>query len=145
LHGSVALRCAAQAGADAGDDLRRIERFADVVVGTEFQAGHAVLDLRAAGDDDDHGALLKREAVHDGQAVGVGQRQIDEADVGGAFGQCGLEGCGAAEALGLEPRFLQDVRQQGADFRLVVEDADEGFFKTRVPFGDRGGGRGRSR
>ena len=72
----------AQADADAGYHLGRIEGFDNVVISAKLQPRHPVLHLRAARDDDDRGPLFQRQAVHQGQAVGVGQAQIDKADIG---------------------------------------------------------------
>ena len=71
--------------------------------------------------------------MHQRQPVGVGQRQIDEADVGRALGQRGLEGAGAAKAERVESGLFQHVRQEAADFRFVVEDGDQRLVIARRP------------
>ena len=106
----------------ASDHFGGVEGLGDIVIRPKFQPGHPVLNLCAAGNDDDHRSLFQRKAVDKGQPVGIGQRQVHKADIGRDPAQGRFEFAGAGKGLGAKTRFGQCLGQHPADFGLVVED-----------------------
>jgi hypothetical protein len=110
---------AAQAGADAGHDLGRIEGLDDVVVGAEFQPGDPVLHLRPARDDDDRRPGFQRQPMHQRQPVAVRQAQIDKADIGrgGVSARPRTRSRGRRRRCGTRPRSAPRTAARGSAVR----------------------------
>ena len=73
---------APQVGADAGEQLREVERLGQVVVGAGIEAQHDV-DLLGPGGEHDHGRLGVpfAQPAADLDAVHVGQAQVEQHEV----------------------------------------------------------------
>ena len=118
-------RVAAQAGADAGDQLLEVERLSDVVVGAGLQTGDAVRGVVASGEDD-HGQLVLRGShiAQDVEAVASREAEVEDQEVevrvlrhrarADAVGDDGRGEAAGAKAL-LEER---------CEARLVLGDQD---------------------
>ena len=80
--GRDALAMPAQHRVDARDELARIERLGQVVVGAHLEADDAV-DVLALGrqHDDRHGLAGAAQAPADGQPVLAGQHQVEHDQV----------------------------------------------------------------
>jgi hypothetical protein len=121
LDGIVA---AAQHAADAGQQLARLERFRQVIVGAHFQAQDAVQRL-VAGSQHDHrqrgrGAQLAAQA----QAVVAGQVQVQHDQVRARLVELFPHGAAVRRALRAVAIGLQVIGQQRADIAVVVDDQD---------------------
>ena len=119
---------AAQHGADAGDDLLEAERLGDVVVAADGEALDLVVDRVARRDEDDGQltALLAQPAGH-GEAVHVGEHDVEDAEVGLVVAG-DLERLGAARGGGdVEPGVAQGRREELTDVGLVLDDEESGL------------------
>ena len=121
-----------QDGTDAQHDLFKTERFGDIVVCTDGQAGDPVFDRMARGEEENRGAraFLAQAAGHL-EAVDVGQHHVEH-------DQVWLELLGGGERLGAGrgcPNIELDQSQCGAqqreDVRLVVDHQHLGFHIDR--------------
>ena len=125
---------AAQQRVQARGQLGDRERLDEVVVGAGLQAGDAVLDLVARGQDADGDVdAVGAQAADDADAVEVGHRHVEDDDRRRAL-RDGVERLVAAggrrhgEALEAQ-RALEGL----PDGRLVVDDEDERFARPRLP------------
>jgi transposase-like protein len=76
---------AAQHAADARQQLARLERLGQVVVGAHLEAEDAVQRLVAGGQHDDRQGRLRAQLAAQGQAVVAGQVQVQHDQVGARF------------------------------------------------------------
>jgi hypothetical protein len=118
---------AAQDGLDPEDDFFEVEGFGDVVVAADGEAGDAVADGVAGGEEEDGQVAGGPEALGDFEAVHVGEHDVEDDEVG-------LEAGGGAEGLGgvagdldLETGEAEGGGQERADVLLVVDDEDAVF------------------
>jgi hypothetical protein len=120
------LLAAAQHGADAGQQLARIARLGQVVVGAQFQADDAVGLLAHGRQHDDGGAVGGRQAAADGQAVLAGQHDVEHHQIDRASGQHLFHGAGVGRGLDGVAVATQEVGHDVADAGIVVDDEDTG-------------------
>ena len=116
---------AAQHGADAGQQLPRVERLRHVVVGAEFQADDPVGLLAHRGQHDDRHVGLGAQPAGEVEAAFARQHQVEHHEVimpvgEGAAGLPGVAHRGHAHAMLL----LQEARQQIADLAIIVHHQD---------------------
>ena len=130
----VARREAGQQALDPGQQLRRVERLDQVVVGTGAEALDLLLDLALGGQHDDRDvgrlALLRPDLGRDLVAVQLGQHHVEEDQVRPL-------GAPQPEAFGTIRRhddvvalLLQGVLQQPLDIRVVIDDQDLGRHQS---------------
>jgi hypothetical protein len=104
---------AAQHGFDAGQQLARIERLADVVVGAGLQADDAVHRLVTRGQQDDGNVLaLLAQAAAGVCAVAAGQHAVQHQQVGRVAGDAGRQVGGVRRQQGVVAVPVQVVGQQ---------------------------------
>ena len=119
---------AAQQRLQAGGQLRDGERLDEVVVGAGLQAGDAVLDLVARGQDADGDVdAAGAQALDDRHPVEVGHRHVEDDDSRRALGDrlerlTATGGRGHGKALEAQ-RALEGLPDGG----LVVDDEDQWF------------------
>ncbi len=96
----------AQHRADTSQQLTRVERFRNVVVGADFQP-HDAIDLFAfRGDHNDrHRVALATQTAADGQAVFARQHQIEHHQMEGFTGQQAIHLLSVGNAANLEALF----------------------------------------
>ena len=93
----------AQYGADTGQQLARVERFWDVVVGADFQAHDTVNFFPFRRDHNDrHRVALAAQAAANGQAIFARQHQIQHHQVEGFTGQQAIHLFSVRHATNLE-------------------------------------------
>ncbi len=81
---AVARPRPAQQVADAREQLARLERLGQIIVGTEFEPEHAVDRAVACGHHDDRtGEAFGAQFLAERKAVAVGQVEIEHDDVDG--------------------------------------------------------------
>ena len=120
---------ATQHGADASDELARVERLGDVVVGAHLEADDAV-DRIAARRQHDHRqprrALAQR--AEDFDAAHVGQHQVEQDEVGRvAFGGRRGDAVGAARRVRQRDALaLEQPDEQSRQLDVVVDEQDRG-------------------
>ena len=118
---------AAQQRLQAGGQLGDRERLDQVVVGAGLQAGDAVLDLVAGGEDADGDVdAAGAQALDDRHPVEVGHRHVEDDDSRRALGDR-LERLAAAGGRGHGKALEAQRALEGLpDGGLVVDDEDEG-------------------
>src|SRR5690606_11425892 len=123
----------AQPRADAGDQLLRLERLHDVVVGTRFEA-HDDVDRVALGREHDDGyAGLRPDQAADLDAVPAGEHQVQQHQVGFGLAKSGQR----LVAVGYERRLKTLTTQHNAEHLgqcgVVVDDKDSSLHKRHHP------------
>src|SRR5581483_176896 len=123
----VRLLRAPQDGADAGDELLRVERLGEVVVGAEVEAGDLVLVLAFGGEHDDGRlSVALAEPARDLHAVDLRHHQVEHDQVG-VDGADLLERLAAVVGrLDLVALGAQVELHQLDDVALVVDDEHGG-------------------
>jgi hypothetical protein len=113
-------------GPDAHHELGRGERLREVVVGTLAEPEDPIAGRAARGQDEDRGLAECPRATDDGQAVELGQHQVEDDKAGPRFLDrpkgalaIGRGHDGIALALEIGP-------YEGHDLRIVVDDEDRG-------------------
>ena len=119
---SRAAAGAAQHGADAGDHLGAAERLDHVIVGAELEADDPVGLRPARGEHQDRDVAAAAQRAADVAAVAVGQREVEQDDVG-------LDLVRQLERAGrrggherLEALARQRLRERPRDARLVLDE-----------------------
>jgi hypothetical protein len=109
----------------AGQQLARVERLAQVVVGADFQADDAVDVLALGGEHDDRGAVVGgAQAAADGQAVLAGHHQVEHDQVGRFAQHQAVERLAVLGQDDFEAFLGQVAAQQVADARIVIDHQD---------------------
>ena len=110
-------------GADAGDDLLQAEGLGDVVVAADGQALDLVRHVVAGGQEEDGGGhVTLAQAPGHGEAVHVGQHDVEDHQVGGRLLHR-LEGAVAVSGdRDLEACEAQGRGEQVADVGFIVDD-----------------------
>jgi len=97
------MALAPQDGADARQQLARLEGLGQVVVGADLQADHAVHGITLGGQhqhrDLRRGAGQRADAAADFEAVDVGQHQVEDHQVGQRLRVDDLQRGQAAQAV----------------------------------------------
>jgi len=108
---------------------------ADVVVGAELQADHAVDLGRARGEEDHRQRRLRRlQATEQLQAVDVGQADVDDRQCKGCRGGRRQRRLAAAHPVRCEAVGGQRVDDRVGDRRFVLDDEDRrAHHGTRRP------------
>jgi len=119
---------AAQDGADAGDDLLQPEGLGDVVVAADGQALDLVRHVIAGGQEEDRGGhVTLAQAPGHGEAVHVGQHDIEDHQVGGCLLHRLQRAVAVACDRDLEACEAQGRGQQVADVGFIVDDKEVSF------------------
>ncbi len=109
---------AAQHGVDARDQLARIERLGQVVVGAHLEADDAIDVLALGGQHDDRHRLARAaQAPADREAVFAGQHEVEHEQVRRVALQLLVEVARVGERLHLEALLGQIAHQQVAQAR----------------------------
>ena len=121
--GHAALAVPPQYRVNAGDQLARIERLRQIVVGTHLEADDAidVLALRRQHDDRHRFAGAAQPAA-DGESVFAGQHEVQHHEVRRIALELAVEIAGVGQRRDLETLFAQVSRQQIAQAHVVVDD-----------------------
>ena len=123
--GREPLRLAAQDGVDARDELARVERLRQVVVGAHLEPDDAVDVLALRGQHDDRDVLAR--AAHpaaDRQAVLARQHEVEHDEVRRIALQLPVEIARVGKRRDLEALLGQVARQEVAQAHVVVDDED---------------------
>ena len=109
-RGELFMLHAAQEGFDACQQFGRFERFGEVIVGPQFQAHDAIVELRLGGEHEDGDVVaLLAEFAADFEAALAGQHDVEHDEV-----ELFLEGLGqAGRAIGGAFDFVALCRQAG--------------------------------
>ncbi len=130
-------RCeAGEQALDPGQQLRRVERLDEVVVGARAQAADLLLDLPLGGEHDDRnvagGALLGPDLGRDLVAVELGQHDVEQDQVG----RLGSPQAESLRAIGRDDDvvafLLERVLQEPLYVRVVVDDEDLGRHQSSM-------------
>ena len=113
---------------DPGQQLRRVERLDEVVVGSGAQAADLLLDLPLGGEHDDRdvagAALLGPDLGRDLVAVELGQHDVEKDQVG----RLGTPQAESLRAIGRDDDvvalLLERVLQESLYVRVVIDDED---------------------
>ena len=115
---------AAEDGFDAGGEFAGVEGFAEVVVGTEFEADDAVDFFAAGGEHEDGDIGVAAEFAADFVAGALGHHEVEDDEVGVV---CAGDGEGLLAVVGgddVEAFFFEVEGEELADGRFVVGDQD---------------------
>jgi len=74
--------CAPEQRLGPRHQLLGVKRFGQIVVGADLQADHLVGDLIAGREHDDRHLALLADLLADGQAVGAGEHDVEDHQVG---------------------------------------------------------------
>ncbi len=125
--GSPPIGLAAQDGMDARDELARIERLRQVVVGTHLEPDDAVDLFALRGQHDDRDALARAAyPPADREAVLARQHQVEHDEVRGVALQLPVEIARVRKYGDLEALLGQVARQEVPQAHVVVDDEDLG-------------------
>ena len=125
-HAEPLVHCAgaraSHDGADAGQELARVEGLGDVVIGAELEAHDAIGVVAARGEHHDGDVVLATDASADLEAVGAGEHHVEEHHIEPAR-QEPLE----TERAGLHRFELHAVRrevlgEQARELAVVVDE-----------------------
>ncbi len=125
--------CAAQAGADTGDELLRLEGLGDVVIRAGLKAQHDVDGVRLRGKHDDRHRRGAADGAADIHAVHAGEHKVEQNEVRLVVlkGRYGLRAVGHGN--GLKPLRFQDDSEHFRDCRIIVNDQNlRGHSKPRL-------------
>ena len=119
------LRLPAQHRVDARDELARIERLRQVVVGAHLEPDDAidVLALRRQHDDR-HAFAGAAQPAADGEPVLAGQHEVEHDEVRRIALQLLVEVARVGQRRDLEALLGQIARQEVAQAHVVVDDED---------------------
>lgn len=127
---------AAQDGADAGEQLVRIEGFGEIVVSSGIEAEDAVLRLDAGGEHDDGDSFAAAELLEDFDAVQNGEHDVEDDEIVGA-----VEGVGEAVAAVVDEfdavaGLGEEFGHHGAELFVVINEQERegGLFFGVVHF-----------
>ena len=113
-----------QDGLQPGEQLARIERLRQIVVGAELEADDAV-GLLALGGQHQHRHVGRRADAPAGlEAVEVGKHDVEDDRVRRAPLQLGKAGIGGRRGADRKAVALEIVREHGGQARIVVDDQD---------------------
>src|SRR5690606_26614034 len=126
LERRIRRAAAAQHGANPRDDLARAERFADVIVGTEFEAEQAVDLLDPRGEHEDGHRGKGADLPTQGEAVDAGQVDVEKDRIGSLLVDPVQRQIAVVEDAGAETGSEQIVAHQGRQLRLVLDDQHMG-------------------
>ena len=114
---------------NTGEQLARVERFAQVVVGADFQS-HDAVHVFALGREHDDGRAVAvgAQAAADGQAILAGHHQVEHDDVDRVTLQNPVEGFAVFGQHDFKAFLHEVTAQQIPDADVVVND--EYFVRT---------------
>ena len=116
---------AAEHRVDPGDELLRVERLRQVVVGAEPEPAHLVRGL-APRRQEDRAERIPRALIGEGleerEPVAVGQLHVDEEDLGPPLVHDPARLGAGPRLVHVVPLAPQHLRADGADRRVVVHD-----------------------
>jgi hypothetical protein len=111
---------------DAGQQLARIERFRDVVVGADLEADDSVDDITRRGDHDDADVVALAQVTRECQAVFARHADVEQDQVG----QIALDLSAHLGAVGGGPHGVavaaEVLQQHGPNARVVIDDEHAG-------------------
>ncbi len=122
-------REAGQVRADPRHQLRRVERLGQVVVAAHLQAAHALLDVAAAGDEDDRHELQRRIGAHAAahlESVHLAEEHVEDDEVRALAQDRLVRVGGIAAAGGEEPGRAQHGFGRARGHQVVVDDQHPG-------------------
>ena len=130
----VARREAGQQALDPGQQLGRVERLDEVVVGAGPQPADLLLDLALGGEHDDRdvggAALLAADLGRDLVAVELGQHDVEQDEVGRLGAPQAEPFRAVAGDDDVVALLLERVLQESLDVRVVVDDEDLGRHQS---------------
>ena len=112
---------AAQAGAHAGDELARLERFGHVIVGAGLEPQHHVDGVGLGGQHDDRHARLRANLAADVDAALAGQHEVQQHHVRVALVEDVQGAVAVVTEHRLEPVGAQDDANHLGNSRVVVD------------------------
>ena len=124
---------AAQHGLYPRDHLKRIERFHDIVVGTDPQRGKLVEVLRPRSRHDDRSHAARAEIGQHRKAVPFRQANVEQDEIGLqrlVMDQRDLSVLGGHGPVSLA---LQAGTQDTGNLGFVLDDEDQGIFHDILP------------
>jgi hypothetical protein len=121
---------------DARQQLALAERLGDVVVGAQLQAHDAVHLFLASGEDDDRQVEGFAQPPRDGEAVLVGQLEVEDDQVDDLDREHAVHVGSGFRYRDLEVVLGEVFLDQVADGDVVVDDKDMGFHgRLELSFG----------
>ena len=121
------LAAAAQHRANAGDQFARVEGFAEIVVGTQFQPDDAVHILLQRGQEDDRQLRpLRAHVAADVEPGPIRQQDIQHHEVNGVGRQALVQLAPVRGQADTKPLPLDELAEQPADLGIVIDDQDVG-------------------
>ena len=117
-------RRAAQHALDARDELPRVERLRQVVVGADLEPDDLVDVLVAGGQHQDRDVRGLAHAPADLDPVDVGQHQVEDDQRRRLGRDLGQRGAAVRDGAHVVARVLEVERDERGDRRLVLDDED---------------------
>ena len=130
LGGEGGMVAAAQQRLNPHHQLLEIEGLGQVVVGAGVEAAHLVLGAAQGGehqDRDARGPLVAPQPLAEGEAIHLGQHQIQQDQVGAVLKGQGLALDAVIGAVHLKATMLQVARHQVAHVAVVFDQQDAGL------------------
>ena len=118
----LGLVAATQPGADAGDQLLRLERLDDVVVGAGLEADHDVDRVGAGGEHDDRHAGLGPDPAAHLHAVEAREHDVEQDEVGTVLAEGAERPRAVGDVRDLESLVAQDDAEHLRQRQVVVDD-----------------------
>jgi hypothetical protein len=126
-----------QQGLDARDELERMERLDDVVIGAGAEALDPLFDVGLGGEHDDRHAPDPAFGLADplggGVSVQLRHRHVHEDEVGLHAGRHLHPGLAVRGDVHLEPLLLEGEEEDALDVQVVVDDQDLGGSHAAIP------------
>ena len=123
--GSRRLRLGLHAAQDAAhprQQLPRLERLGDIVVGAHLESDHPVHHVAGRGHHDDADVVALAQEARERDAVLARQADVQQDQVGKVALDLGAHGAAAVDRLHLEAVARQVLDQHRPDIRVVVDD-----------------------
>jgi len=113
--------------------LLGLERLDDIVVGAALQAEDHVNGVALGREHDDRYAALGADLPADLKAVGAGQHQVEQHDVGTLATERAQRGISVGHHRGLEALTAQHDAEHLGEGGVVVDDQDAGLHHSACP------------
>ena len=118
--------------ADAGGDLVQAERLHDVVVGARVERPDHRGVVVDGGDHDDRHRTGRPDHPDHGQAVDVGQPQVEQHEVGSLAQHRLQPGDAGAGGVDVVAALAQALLERGTDRRIVLDHEDAGHVMVNT-------------
>ena len=134
LAGNGGPHAAAQQGLHPHQQLLEVKGLGEVVIGAGIEAAHLVLDASQGCEHQDRdlgGALIPAQPLAEGEAIDVGQHQIQQDQVRAVLQGQGLALDAVGGALDLKTAVLQVAGHQVQHVAVVFDQQDAGLHGVK--------------